>query len=429
MEIEEFLEQDIIVFLDERVDTPQSRLHPTLQPLIPVAQHDFESEFFMALDRKDISEAKQILSELKHEFDECPTSSPEKMHLKSLLLDLYEKFKDYLDAQNTFSSIEQKLDGKSTPRKSLLSDEPIPTADMQAIKITNTSLNVKPEDTITTTTNTQIIPTKTPTEPDLNPAQESTPSPTEIKPIIEEIKPITAPILTATTIETTATAVTPIPSSEQIIPPEKPQNNIKQQQSLALLAAVDDVQKFIDKDDLQNAIKSYHSLKKLALQEPTVPESIATKIIRMHTAIQEKISAQKKLSDSQSTSFLISTKPSIVTAVPIDISSNILPILPPEPPQKVLSKKSSADTSAGMIDFDIVIQLEQEKLKLDQLIKKNDIANAMRKYRTIKLLVQQIKNEKRLALYKQKLLQIYSILHELETSTLKDDTKLLKVLP
>ena len=184
MELEEFVEQDILIFLDERIDDVKPQKHVSLKMSSPVVSHDFESEFFAALDTKNIALAKQVLNNLKIEFDSCPSSSADKIHLKSLLLDLYEKFKDYLDAQNTFSQIQYRLDGPSQT-----------TIDEIKEKISNN----------TQTAQTNVEPTPPPElfnlqKNDIN-KESVIKKQEEIKPIIQNPTTAQTPIITQTPIQ------------------------------------------------------------------------------------------------------------------------------------------------------------------------------------------------------------------------------------
>jgi hypothetical protein len=100
MEIGEFIEQDILIFLDDRVDSEKAP-----ERNIPIAStlyltRDYEKELNQAIAQNQPATAKDVLHALKEQFDAAPQGSPEKEQLKALLTSLYEKFKDFLDQQH-----------------------------------------------------------------------------------------------------------------------------------------------------------------------------------------------------------------------------------------------------------------------------------------------------------------------------------------
>jgi hypothetical protein len=99
MEVGEFIEQDILIFLDDKIDIPRpERAAQTVSTLYMT--RDYEKELTSALSRDEVTAAKQVLHELKNEFDTCPNGTADKEQLKLLLTMLYEKIKDYLDAKH-----------------------------------------------------------------------------------------------------------------------------------------------------------------------------------------------------------------------------------------------------------------------------------------------------------------------------------------
>lgn len=99
MDIKEFIEQDILIFLDDKIDVPQPDRSSEALSTIYLTR-DYEKEMNAALERGDIIAAKQILHTLKDQFDTCPEGSQDKQQIKVLLMKLYEKLKDYLDANH-----------------------------------------------------------------------------------------------------------------------------------------------------------------------------------------------------------------------------------------------------------------------------------------------------------------------------------------
>ena len=115
MEINEFIEQDILVYLDLTLDkqhTSSPMTKPTVDPVI-FLNRDYEKDFFAALEKQDYVAAKKIMEKLKQEFDECAPGTPDKAQLKALLLALYEKFKSEVEARQTFDKMGKGLTGNS----------------------------------------------------------------------------------------------------------------------------------------------------------------------------------------------------------------------------------------------------------------------------------------------------------------------------
>lgn len=110
MHIEEFIEQDILVYLDKMLedDSREETPLPGEQSTVYVTR-DYEEELLHALDHYDIPQAKKVLHDLKGRFDESPSGTEEKRQLKAMLTSLYEKFKERIEAEQTFSKMDQDL--------------------------------------------------------------------------------------------------------------------------------------------------------------------------------------------------------------------------------------------------------------------------------------------------------------------------------
>lgn len=100
MDIGEFIDQDILIFLDDRLDTkPEGPSRADWAESTVFIIRDYEKDIIAALEQANIPAAKQVLHDLKEQLDTCPPG-PDREHLKALLLSLYERFKDYLDARH-----------------------------------------------------------------------------------------------------------------------------------------------------------------------------------------------------------------------------------------------------------------------------------------------------------------------------------------
>ena len=99
MEIGEFIEQDILIFLDDRIDSEKAPVRNTISSTLYLTR-DYEKELTQAIAQNQPSVAKEILHALKDQFDAAPENTPDKEQLKALLTTLYERFKDFLDQQH-----------------------------------------------------------------------------------------------------------------------------------------------------------------------------------------------------------------------------------------------------------------------------------------------------------------------------------------
>jgi hypothetical protein len=122
MEIEEFINQDVLVFLDEALDKANTAGKPAETPVEDSAYiiRDYEKELTQALDKNHLLEAKRILYALKDEFDGSPAGSPAKKQLKELLIMLYERFKTHVDARGDDTTIDSTM--KAAIEQARLSD-------------------------------------------------------------------------------------------------------------------------------------------------------------------------------------------------------------------------------------------------------------------------------------------------------------------
>ncbi len=97
MDIEEFIEQDILVFLDQRLDQKiEDEKLQSMRVESVYLTRDYEDELYQALEKDNVTLAKHVLHDLKEKFDQIPSTSPDKKHVKALLAHLYELFKKHL---------------------------------------------------------------------------------------------------------------------------------------------------------------------------------------------------------------------------------------------------------------------------------------------------------------------------------------------
>jgi len=106
MDIDEFIQQDVLVFLDQKLEQPQKR---RVMDDDMYVSRDFEEDLLNALDSSNIMGAKRVLHDLKQKFDEIPNGTPEKDQMKYLLQSLYEKFREHVEATSTISDMDDTL--------------------------------------------------------------------------------------------------------------------------------------------------------------------------------------------------------------------------------------------------------------------------------------------------------------------------------
>jgi hypothetical protein len=100
MEVAEFIEQDILIFLDEQLDAEKEPQQTTPGISTVYLTRDYEKELNDAMQRNQPTAAKDVLHALKDQFDVAPDGTQDKERLKTLLMTLYERYKDYLDKQH-----------------------------------------------------------------------------------------------------------------------------------------------------------------------------------------------------------------------------------------------------------------------------------------------------------------------------------------
>lgn len=105
MDIEEFIEQDIEIFLDQFAQAPKKDAAPPAASLSAFLTRDYEKEMLAALADDDLARAKRVLHDLKEKFDSLPGGTAEKQQIKTLLTALYGKLKTHLDGAADFLNV------------------------------------------------------------------------------------------------------------------------------------------------------------------------------------------------------------------------------------------------------------------------------------------------------------------------------------
>ena len=101
MEVEEFIEQDILVFLDKRLEegTKSDVSSQAMRVQSVYLSRDYEEELTAALQDDNIARAKKVLHDLKKKFDTIPPGTPDKQDVKILLAELYERFRKHVGGE------------------------------------------------------------------------------------------------------------------------------------------------------------------------------------------------------------------------------------------------------------------------------------------------------------------------------------------
>jgi hypothetical protein len=102
MDMREFLEKDMVGFLDARLSVDYLKDQSTqarLEEATTLFGKDYEKLLLEALGRHDLATAKGVLHDVRNEFMTHPIGSPERRQLQALLHELYAKFKQHLQDQ------------------------------------------------------------------------------------------------------------------------------------------------------------------------------------------------------------------------------------------------------------------------------------------------------------------------------------------
>ncbi len=134
MELEQFIEQDIIAFLDEKLHTqevpiknePPKTIAPEEAGLYEPTR-DYEGELEAAIRDINRAKAQQLLTDLKKEHDGYPPDAPERLERQHLLERLYRRFQQAFGheaEQQTAASMPST--GLTTPQQSTTSPQTPP---------------------------------------------------------------------------------------------------------------------------------------------------------------------------------------------------------------------------------------------------------------------------------------------------------------
>lgn len=118
MDLRVYLEEDMLSFLDARLSVDflkEQSTKPREENMTSLFGKDYEKLLFAALQDHNVVEAKRVLHEVKDEFNRKAPDSLERKQLKALLHVLYQKFKSYIESENTIKKLERAIDNVDSP--------------------------------------------------------------------------------------------------------------------------------------------------------------------------------------------------------------------------------------------------------------------------------------------------------------------------
>src|SRR3989339_1040048 len=105
MELDEFLEKDIIHFLEERKEKKAAAGVDREEDYGLYLTKDYIKEVANALEKDEISIAQKLFDELKIHYDSLPKGSLEEKKIYSMLEQIYSKINSYLQLKGNSESI------------------------------------------------------------------------------------------------------------------------------------------------------------------------------------------------------------------------------------------------------------------------------------------------------------------------------------
>jgi hypothetical protein len=374
MEIEEFIEQDILIYLDEileRVRAPDKRA--AAESAIYLTR-DYEKELFAALDKRDIPQAKKVLHALKEQFDQCPAGTQDKEQLRMLLLELYRKFKEHVDTLDKLQQMDTTLDEALQP-----------------------------------------------------PAPDEAPLPPNARD--EALQPAGAEMPDAT----------------------------------FLTGMLDDAELHFVNGELREAVDSYRLARQRAIEANVL---VAPDLALRFKGLYARIKFELSQLDQQDAGTAAMSKAMGIAPTPVMIqdvqqsaqrlssgpSGAVRPAAQAPGSQRATTawstfeqqtaQASSASMSEGAIpdelpalpsltsqelDKQSLLQLEQEKQLLDQMLQRNDLAGSMRQYKRMRMIAQQLTDAQSSEQAAQKLLRIYELINDMKSHAANNEAALTTV--
>ena len=97
MELESFVEETMIVFLDEKIARKAPIREREEETGLYEIQKDYAKEVDNALQKNDFGVARNLFEELKNKYDALPKESPMRKTIYSILDELFEKMRKYVE--------------------------------------------------------------------------------------------------------------------------------------------------------------------------------------------------------------------------------------------------------------------------------------------------------------------------------------------
>jgi hypothetical protein len=390
MDIEPFIEQDILVWLDQALDRERSTHEPSentgAAPLTYITR-DFEEELQAALEQQNPAQAKHVLYDLKKQFDEAPAGTTDKKQLKQMLVKLYDEFKAYVEQQQEITK----------PPEDVIEDAMTADAEPRAIV-------------------PQISAAKTAHDTDDHSAWKPPPE-----------RPSGPPVAGGTTSSPSTTQSTPSGSTAQPDAPQSPdaapkqanpapQIHVQEEQQIMTLLGV--AREQLARRDAAMAAQSYQHAKELAHPLPHISSGLLAQFKEVFTQIQAALE-------------LKNGPPASGQALPTGTGDTAAPRQPEQSPSPATTARQEPmampkPSAASAADWQTLLSLEHEKLVLDELLRKNDLKGSLAQYDRMRTLAQQLSSEagkETLA----KLQHIYSILEQMRQHPQSDERKLMAV--
>jgi thioredoxin-like negative regulator of GroEL len=96
MELEQYLERDIITFLDSKMDKDEKNVIDREEDYGLYLTRDYLKDISYALDNDELTKAKKLFDELKINYSRLPKNSVERKKIYSILEKMYEKIQNYV---------------------------------------------------------------------------------------------------------------------------------------------------------------------------------------------------------------------------------------------------------------------------------------------------------------------------------------------
>ncbi|MDD9953823.1 MAG: hypothetical protein OXR66_05805 [Candidatus Woesearchaeota archaeon] len=366
MEIEEFIEQDIPRFLDTYAAKHEEHEHP-LDISSTYITRDYEKELFAALDHNDLVTAKHVLHDLKQKFDESPNGTPDKQQLKILLTDLYEKFKDHIDSINTFEKMDTEID----------------------------KLTGKPEGVLAAEQH----------EPD--PIAAATPphaqhAPSKIKKPVKKL------------------AKKPVKKHVQA-PPVKidPFEQVKH-----ILGAIEHL---AGQGEYASAATTYKEMRAELQQSANIPQHIADRVTALHEQISAGLQKERAAQQREQVHDMLDHVHTLLRRDDVQTAAKAyrrvrhalldFKNVPTSLVRRVTNTFNDIKAHmhpAAPLDNQLLLQLELYKNQIDEALQHHDIERAMKTYKKMRMIAQQITNPTRAQRVATKLVRMYAIINAIK---------------